>query len=195
MITCICQLHLRPCSISDGIDKGGFSLHYAAIDDAVSIVQQLGSGTLSAKINIKSAFRTIPVCLEDRELLGMHWRQKYYVDCCLPFGLRSAPDIFNKYATALVRKDTKTQLSNSQHHPLPRRLLAGLPQSTECGESLHRMQHVRTQLDFPIAENKIEGPTTIRWSYVILKTNLTLYWNNYNTGKPQRKELIIITNW
>ena len=56
--------------------------------------------------------------------------------------------------------DTKTQLSNSQHHPLPRRLLAGPPQSTECGESLHRMQHVCTQLDFTIAENKIEGPTT-----------------------------------
>ena len=34
-------------------DKGGFSLHYAAIDDAVSIVQQLGSGMLSAKIDIK----------------------------------------------------------------------------------------------------------------------------------------------
>lgn len=38
---------------------------------------------------------------EDRELLGIHWKQKYYIDCCLPFGLRSAPFIFNQYAEAL----------------------------------------------------------------------------------------------
>ena len=31
----------------------------------------------------------------------MHWAGQFYVDTVLPFGLRSAPFIFNKFATAL----------------------------------------------------------------------------------------------
>ena len=78
-------------SINDGIDKEEFTLRYATIDDAVQMINRLGSNSLLAKIDIKSAFRTLPVRVEDRELLGICWRQKYYVDCCLPFGLWSAP--------------------------------------------------------------------------------------------------------
>ena len=53
-----------------------------------------------AKIDLKSAFRMIPVHRADWDLLGMHWRGQYYVDTCLPFGLRSAPFLFNEYATS-----------------------------------------------------------------------------------------------
>ena len=40
-----------------------------------------------AKVDIKIAFHTILVRHEDSELLGIHWRQQYYVDCCLPFSI------------------------------------------------------------------------------------------------------------
>ena len=77
------------------------------------MVQHLGSTAELAKIDVKSAFRTIPVRYKDRELLGIHWQDKYYVDCCLRFGLRSALSIFNQYAVAIT-----TQLSIHQHHTL-----------------------------------------------------------------------------
>ena len=48
-------------SINDGIDKEDFTLHYSTIDDAVKMVQHLGSTTELSKIDVKSAFRTIPV--------------------------------------------------------------------------------------------------------------------------------------
>ena len=86
-------------SINDGISKEEFTLRYSTVDDAVRIIRDLGPDTLLAKMDIKSAFRTIPVRPEDRELLGIYWQQKYYADCCLPFGLRSY--ISNKYAKAL----------------------------------------------------------------------------------------------
>ena len=54
-----------------------------------------------AKIDLKSAFRMIPVHSADWDLLGMYWRGQYYVDTCLPFGLRSAAFLFNEYATAI----------------------------------------------------------------------------------------------
>ena len=59
------------------MDKEEFTLHYATIDDAVQMINRLGSGSLLAKIDIKSAFRTLSIQVEDRELLGIHWRQKY----------------------------------------------------------------------------------------------------------------------
>ena len=37
----------------------------------------------------------VPVHPEDRLLLGMPWNRALYVDAALPFGLRSAPKIFN----------------------------------------------------------------------------------------------------
>ena len=63
-------------SINDGIDEEEFPLRYRTIDDAVQMVRRLGSKAELAKIDIKSAFRTIPVQVEDRDLLGIHWHNK-----------------------------------------------------------------------------------------------------------------------
>ena len=77
-------------SINDFIDKEEYSLHYASVDDAVHSLLTLGPGAMMAKVDLKSDFRMVPVHPTDWELLGMHWREKLYVDTCLPFGLRSA---------------------------------------------------------------------------------------------------------
>ena len=53
-----------------------------------------------AKFDVEAAYRNIAVHPADRYLLGMKWRGQYYVDLVLPFGLRSAPYIFNTIAEA-----------------------------------------------------------------------------------------------
>ena len=58
-------------------------------------------GCLMAKVYLKSAFHMVPVRAKDSDLLGMYWQGRYYVDTCLPFGLRSAPYLFNQFAEAL----------------------------------------------------------------------------------------------
>ena len=40
-----------------------------------------------AKVDLKSAFRMVPVRCQDWELLGMKQKEAYYIDTCLPFGL------------------------------------------------------------------------------------------------------------
>jgi hypothetical protein len=40
-----------------------------------------------AKFNIESAYRTVPVYPEDRVLFGMSWKEQFYIDTTLPFGL------------------------------------------------------------------------------------------------------------
>ena len=49
------------------------------------------------KIDVKSAYRIIPIHPRDRYLLGMKWPDHYFMDLALPFGLRSAPSIFNSF--------------------------------------------------------------------------------------------------
>ena len=76
-------------SVNDGISREEFSLHYSTVDDAVRLLLKHGVGSLMAKVDLKSAFRMVPVRDEDWDLLGMYWHRRYYVDTCLPFGLRS----------------------------------------------------------------------------------------------------------
>ena len=64
-------------------------------------ILKLGCGTMLAKLDIQSAYRVIPVHPHDRMLLGIKWQENVYVHAALPFGLRSAPKIFNAVADAL----------------------------------------------------------------------------------------------
>ena len=78
-------------SVNDGIERELASVSYTSVDDIISKILQLVWGTLLAKMDIKQAYRNVPVHPEDRLLLGMLWEGKAYVDAAPPFGLRSAP--------------------------------------------------------------------------------------------------------
>ena len=62
------------------------------------MISKYGPGTLMTKFDVESAHRKLAIHLNDRYLLGVKWRYMYFVDLALPFGLRSAPDIFNSVA-------------------------------------------------------------------------------------------------
>ena len=88
-------------SVNDGIDPKLCSLKYTSVEDVAGIAAKLGQGALMAKVDIETAYRLVPVHPQDRPLLGMEWRGDVFVDPMLPFGLRSAPKIFNAVADAL----------------------------------------------------------------------------------------------
>ena len=76
-------------SINNFISKEDYTLHYTTFDQAVPLVFSFDTGALMAKLDYKHAFCLCPVSPSDWDLLGMHWQGKFYVDLCLPFGLRS----------------------------------------------------------------------------------------------------------
>ena len=81
-------------SVNDGIAKELATVSYVSVDEVVEHILQLGRGTIMAKMDVRQAYRNIPVHSTDRLLLGMKWADITYVDATLPFGLRSAPVIF-----------------------------------------------------------------------------------------------------
>ena len=90
----------RGASVNDGIEKKLCLLKYVLVNEATREVLVLGQGTQLAKFDIESAYRLIPVHADDRPLFGMR-REKTNIDLALPFGLRSAPKVFNAVADAM----------------------------------------------------------------------------------------------
>ena len=141
------------------------------IDDATRMLSALGKGSLMAKVDLKSAFRMVPVRHQDWELLGMKWKEAYFVDTCLPFGLRSAPYLFNQFAEALQWILQHNYRLQWLIHYLDDYLIVGAPDSHSCDEHLQTFlrvcEHLQTflrvctLLGIPVATDKVDGPATV----------------------------------
>ncbi len=145
-------------SVNDGIQKQLCSLQYIKVTDVAAQVYKAGKGALMAKMDVKSAFRTIPVHPDDRLLLGTFWERQYYVDTVLPFGLRSAPKIFNAVADALqwiVKQNGVTYLE----HYLDDFITIGGEDTEECADNLSMLLQMCATLGIPVAPEKTVTPT------------------------------------
>ena len=131
-----------------------------SIDDISRVIASLGRGTLLAKIDVKSAYRIVPVHPHERPLLGMHWKGQLYVDICLPFGLRSAPRIFTALAD-MLEWCAKDQGVSHLYHYLDDYIMMGRAESEECNVNTATLVATCNRLSVPIAPDKCEGPTTM----------------------------------
>ena len=146
-------------SVNDGIDVADFPLRYSTVYDAMDSVMTLGRHALMAKIDVRDAFRLCPVHPVDHHLLGYRWKGHYYYEQVLPFGLRSAPFIFNCLAEA-VEWIARQQGVQHIHHYLDDYFIAGPPHSPNCHRNLGCLVSLCSFLQIPLAEDKQEGPTT-----------------------------------
>ena len=144
-------------SVNDGINPEICSLSYVTVDHAVEAIMRKGQGAELAKVDIKSAYRIVPVHPDDRPLLGMLWKEALYVDSTLPFGLRSAPKIFTALADALEWRLRHLGLQEV-FHCLDDFLIVAPPHSSQCKEELQILLQCFSRLGVPVAEQKLEGP-------------------------------------
>ena len=117
-------------------------------------VLRRGMGTLMAKADIKQAHRNLPVHPVDRELLGIQWRDRLFVDCCLPFGLRSAPLLFT--VTGTMEKRGVSWIC----HYIDDFITVGNPGESECQRYIGIVKEVCEEPGMPTEPEKGEGPTT-----------------------------------
>ena len=146
-------------SVNDGIDPELCSLHYTSVDDVATVAVELGQGALMTKVDIEAAYRLVPVHPHDRPLLGMEWKGQIFADPMLPFGLRSAPKIFNAIADALEWYLKSRGIAHVFHY-LDDFAIVGSPSSDECMRALSVMRQACVELGIPLAEHKTEGPAT-----------------------------------
>ena len=146
-------------SINDSIDEKVCRVKYASFDDALSIVAQLrlSGDVFMAKLDIKSAFRLLPVNPLDFELLGFKFDGSYYVDRCLPMGCAISCRLFEMFSTFLefVFK-TKTGVQSISHY-LDDYIMC-FNSRDRCSLAMQQFQDVCNELGVPLASEKTEGP-------------------------------------
>lgn len=147
-------------SINDYIPKDPYTLQYVRVDDAISILQSLGPGSFMAKTDLKSAFRLIPIHPDHWHLLGIYWQSQYYIDLYLPFGLRSAPFLFNRLSDAL-----EWVLKNNYHvknviHILDDFFIAE-PSRMQCLSSFSTLLRLFMSVNAPVVASKTLGPSQV----------------------------------
>ena len=145
--------------MNDGIDPEFTSLQYLRVDEVAARVTHVGVGALLAKVDIEAAYRQVPVHPQDQPLQALRWENQVYVDPRLPFGLRSAPKIFNAVADALQWILHRAGIPYVQHY-LDDFIIVALPDSPQCQECLDILDRVCQMLGVPMAVHKREGPVT-----------------------------------
>ena len=107
----------------------------------------LGQGMQMAKIHMqtKSTFCLIPIHPADRHLLGMKWKEYTFIDTCLPFGLRSAPKLFNVLGDQIMEVFTRQGVTFVLNY-LYDFLTLGPPASNTCQQNLSIIQNICASL-------------------------------------------------
>ena len=142
-------------SINSHIPKIASSVHYANIDDPIRLVRRSGRGCALAKTGIKNAFRLIPVSPSDYNLLGISWRNKFYVDRNLAMGLSSSCQIFESFSLALewiacVKLNIPGILHLLDDFPIVSRSLSSCENRQTCDD-----------IGVPMAPEKTVGPSFV----------------------------------
>ncbi|XP_070550929.1 uncharacterized protein [Ptychodera flava] len=146
-------------SVNHYINKEDYTLTYSRVDDAVAILQRLGQGALITKVDIKHAFRLCPVRKKDWHLFGFKWQGLFFFDRMLPFGLRSAPFLFNRLAEALLWIVKNRANTQDLLHYLDDYFGAGPPQLPAMPvPPRHHAQHMPRPRDTH-RPRKVEGPS------------------------------------
>ena len=147
-------------SINDFIDPDLCSVKYTSFDQVIEMISLLEAGAELGKVDMKNAFRLIRVYPGDFHLLCYKFKDKYYIDKCLPFGCSISCSIFEKLSTFVHWLTVKQSGLQSMEHYLDDFIFAGKAGTSDCLNLMHCFQDICAELGIPLAHDKTVGPVT-----------------------------------
>ena len=157
----------------------------------VSFIRVLGKGCLLAKLDLKEAYRAVPVHPSDQRLLAVRWAGSTYIDRALPFGLHSAPKIFSALTDAMMWVLHSRGVVECALHYLDDFLILGPPHSMACQSALSTSLATCEDLGFPVAPEKIEG---LAISLVFLGIEIDTIDNQLHLPQEKLETLLVTVN-
>nr|XP_033936284.1 uncharacterized protein LOC117444996 [Pseudochaenichthys georgianus] len=146
-------------SINSVIPSPDFSMQYANIDPAITLIRLAGRGAWLSKADITSAFKILPIHPDFWRFFGVYWKGAYYFSVRLTFGCRSSPKIFDSLSEALC-----WILTNNHRLPYVLHLLDDFlivtPPSSPPYHGLTTLIQTFSDLGIPLSEEKTSGPKT-----------------------------------
>ena len=137
--------------VNDGILSNLCPLQYSMVDDAHPKTKPWITACI--KLEIKDAYRIEPVHPDDYHLLGLKWGSSTYMDRALPFGLWSAPNIFNAIVDIIAWVLNCLGIQHQLHY-LDDFLFIGALDLQQGWEYLVKALHILEKLGVPVAAHK-----------------------------------------
>ena len=109
-----------------------------------------------AKLDLRLAYRYVPVHPDDRPLLGTRWNNQIFLDAALPFGLASAPKIFSAVADIILWIMHLRGVRWAIHY-LDDYLIFGMAETEECSSALQMALLCCAELGWEA--HKVGGPS------------------------------------
>ena len=72
------------------------SYYHFKMDTIQTALKLMRPGCFMASVDLKDAYYSVPIALEDRKYLKFEWQGSYFQYTCLPNGLACAPHLFTK---------------------------------------------------------------------------------------------------
>lgn len=124
------------------------------------MIAKLGSGAFLGKMDVKSAFRLLPVNPSDHQLLGFKFNNDYYYDMCLPMGCSISCALWEKFAHFIQWVVEEKTGIHTLNHYLDDFIFAGSTFEI-CDLLMSSFKNTCDEFCIPLAEEKTEGPKTV----------------------------------
>jgi hypothetical protein len=137
------------------------SVTYSTVDEAVKFIKP---GSFLAKIDIKSAYRAVPIHPECYCFTGLQWHFQgdsettYLYDCRLPFGASRSCRIFQALTNSIVRIIQSAKINCIGYID---NCLIVSDSAEKCQLDLDYLLYVVQELGFDVCWNKVEGPSSV----------------------------------
>ena len=145
-------------SVNEGIGPNLTSLTYPRVEDAVRFVKAAGPGASMAKLDLKAAYRHVPVHPDDQSLLAIRWGGTTYLDTVSRSAYAPPPSCSLLWPMALLGvwcvKGSPISFITWMTFFCP------TSQSQDCGQSLAVAVKLYEDLGFPVAPDKVVGHST-----------------------------------
>lgn len=145
-------------AVNDYISTRSFK--FQTLDDAIKLLKP---NYYMAKIDLKHAYRSVPIHPANYQATGCKWRfagdnfDTYFYDTRLPFGAKSSPGIFHRITQAVRRMMAKRGYHDIVVY-LDDFLVIGATRA-ECERAYNILLALLQDLGFTISQHKLVPPT------------------------------------
>ena len=150
--------HPRGDSINDFIPKEFSIVCYKSFDVAIKLCLKYGKNAKLAKMDLNSAYCHLCMSRKMLSLLGIKIDNEYYVETCLPFSASESCAIFEKFSTWLEWETTRRANEPLSHYLDDFIFIHSYEEI--CNQMLQHFLDICTEINFPVAHHKTEGPCT-----------------------------------
>lgn len=197
-------------AVNDLVDIDSFS--FQTVDEALTLVSP---GAYMAKVDLKSAYRSIPISLASQQVTGLVWpwegKDTYLVDKRLPFGAKASPGIFHRITQSVARMMGRMGFANIRVYLDDFIIIEN--SFDECLNTMNILLDLLRKLGFHINWGKVEGPTQDitflgiridsvnmcigipRGKIVQIKNSLSTFCSRVRASKRQLQSLVGKLSW